>query len=205
MSGRYLLGLSVAVLTGIVIGRLSAAEPDEVPAFAALPLPVEPVRSQVTAVACLPSPAGPHADDGADEKAALLRAEQAATREKHLALQTAQDTLARERDPERRRELIREITARKAQDDLGSAWTWLTQHQADAGYAENARNLLYQWSYARPEHVAALLPQVASGEAQVAAAHQLAQLWHQKDPHAYQAWVASLPEGALKTAAATPY
>jgi copper(I)-binding protein len=53
--------------------------------------------------------------------------------------------------------------------------------------------------------VATLLPQVASGEAQAAAAQQLAQLWNKKDPHAYQAWVASLPEGALKTAARSPY
>jgi hypothetical protein len=53
--------------------------------------------------------------------------------------------------------------------------------------------------------VATLLPQVASGEAQSAAAHQLAQLWNKKDPHAYHAWVASLPEGPLKSAARSPY
>ncbi|MBC7955734.1 MAG: hypothetical protein H7Y33_07690, partial [Cytophagales bacterium] len=121
------------------------------------------------------------------------------------ALSALLETLARTRDPQHKSELIREITAQKAQDDLGGAWTWLTQHHADPGYAENARNLLFQWSYAKPEHVAALLPQVQSGEAQAAAAQQLAQLWNKKDPNAYHAWVVSLPEGALKAAAASPY
>jgi len=141
----------------------------------------------------------------AEDEQAIRRAERAAADERLIALKAAQDSLAIERDPQRKSELIREIAAQKAQDDLGGAWTWLTQHRADPGYAENARNLLFQWSYAKPEHVATLLPQVASGEAQTAAAQQLAQLWNKKDPHAYHAWVASLPEGALKAAARSPY
>jgi hypothetical protein len=200
------LGLSAAVLAGVLIGRFSAPEPKAAPAAAVVARTPEPARAVapiVTPVACTPAPAQPA--DAEEDKAALLRAERAAAEEQRQARQAAQDALALERDPQRKSELIREIVAHKAQDDLGTAWTWLLQHRADPGYAENARNLLYQWSYARPEHVAALLPQVASGEAQAAAAQQLAQLWNKKDPHAYQAWVASLPEGPLKAAARSPY
>lgn len=205
MCTTRLLGLTAAVLAGVVLGRWNApaAEPapavrDSAPAHTAAMLPAP--------VACPPAPPVAHAGAEAErDRAALLLAERQAADAQRRAVQAAQEALATEPDPQRRRELIREIAAHKAHDDLGSAWTWLLQHRADPGYAENVRNLLYQWSYARPEHVAALLPQVTSGEAQTAAAQQLAQLWNRKDPHAYQAWVASLPEGPLKAAAASPY
>lgn len=197
--------LLTGLLAGVLLGRLS------VPSVASAPPPVaeRPVATAPKAVpvpVCPPTPHQAEADAGAAEAARSEReslAREAAA--KAATLQAAQAALLHERDPQRKSELIREIAALKAQDDLGGAWTWLTQHRRDPGYAENVRNLLYQWSYAKPEHVATLLPQVASGEAQAAAAQQLAQLWNKKDPHAYHAWVASLPEGALKTAARSPY
>lgn len=202
MRGLFLLA---GVLVGIGLGRLSMA-----PAEALAPVIVEqrPVATARTAVpaACRPAAVQAEGDTGGADAARAEReslAREAAAQA--AAVQAAQDALAREGDPQRKSELIREVAAHKARDDLGLAWTWLTQHRADPGYAENVRNLLYQWSYAKPEHVAALLPQVASGEAQAAAARQLAQLWNRKDPHAYQAWVASLPDGPLKAAARSPY
>lgn len=200
MRGLLLLA---GVLAGMLLGRLSAPAVDTAPP-AVVAQPVAAATQAAPPPVCPPSIA--QADAGAAEAARAERDAQAReAEEKTTLLQTAQEALARERDPQRRSELIREIAARKSQDDLGIAWTWLTQHRADPGYAENVRNLLYQWSYARPEHVAALLPQVASSETQAAAAQQLAQLWNRKDPHAYHAWVASLPEGALKSAARSPY
>jgi hypothetical protein len=192
--------VAAAVMVGAALGRWSAPQ-------AELAAPVQVLPR--TAMAALPAPnAQPHTllqarcePDAADDKQASSPAPDA----RAAALSASLDALARTRDPQHKSELIREIAAQKAQDDLGGAWTWLTQHRADPGYAENARNLLFQWSYARPEHVAALLPQVHSGEAQAAAAQQLAQLWNKKDPHAYHAWVATLPEGPLKAAAGAPY
>lgn len=208
MGVARLLGLSAAVLAGVVLGRWSApaADPMASAEGARHQAPLHGTAQAFTPAACPAVPTTPGvAPDAERDQAALLLAERQAAETQRRAVQAAQDALATEADPARQRELIREIAAHKAQDDLGSAWTWLLQHRADPGYAENVRNLLYQWSYARPEHVATLLPQVTSGEAQTAAAQQLAQLWHKKDPHAYQAWVASLPEGPLKQAAATPY
>lgn len=213
MSVARLLGLSAAVLAGVVLGRWSAPAAEPPPAavsaasVAAAVGTVDHRPLHIAAPAACPATpaAADPTTDAERDKAALLLAERQAAETQRRAVQAAQDALATEADPARKRELIRAIAAHKAQDDLGSAWTWLLQHRADPGYAENVRNLLYQWSYARPEHVATLLPQVTSGEAQTAAAQQLAQLWHRKDPHAYQAWVASLPEGPLKAAAAAPY
>ena len=205
MGGLRTLWVSVALLAGLGLGRWSAPVPEAARPIQVLPRAAEPRAAvQVSlplVTACPPSAQAPSPED----EQAIRRAERAATEERLAALQAAQASLAIERDPQRKSELIREIAAQKAQDDLGGAWTWLTQHRADPGYAENVRNLLFQWSYAKPEHVATLLPQVASGEAQTAAAQQLAQLWNKKDPHAYRAWVASLPEGPLKAAAGTPY
>jgi len=205
MDGLRALWVSAALLAGLGLGRWSAPVPEPAQPIQLLPRAAEPrvvvQASLPTATACPPPAQAPSPQD----EQVIRRAERAAAEERLAALTAAQASLAIERDPQRKSELIREIAAQKAQDDLGGAWTWLTQHRADPGYAENARNLLYQWSYARPEHVATLLPQVASGEAQTAAAQQLAQLWNKKDPHAYHAWVASLPEGALKAAARAPY
>lgn len=202
MRGLLLL---VGVVVGVLLGRLS------MPSVASAP-PIVVERPVAAVPKALPSPVCPPAPQLAEANASaaeVARAERESlereAKAKAATLQAAQAALTQERDPQRKSELIREIAAHKAAEDLGIAWTWLTQHRADPGYAENVRNLLYQWSYARPEHVATLLPQVTSGEAQAAAAHQLAQLWNKKDPHAYQAWVASLPEGALKTAARSPY
>lgn len=205
MDGARVLWVSAALLAGLGLGRWSApATPVAQQPIQVLPRAAEPslaVQASLAAAACAPSTQTPSPED----EQAIRRAERAAAEERLAALKAAQESLAQERDPQRKSELIREIAAQKAQDDLGGAWTWLTQYRADPGYAENARNLLFQWSYAKPEHVAALLPQVASGEAQTAAAQQLAQLWNKKDPHAYHAWVAALPEGALKAAARSPY
>ncbi|MET0335295.1 MAG: hypothetical protein ABW190_13565 [Rhizobacter sp.] len=194
--------LMAGVLAGVVLGRLSVPTPEPQPSPVVVHAPpVAAVRVSAPAV-CPPTQQQAEADAS---QADIARAERAMVDAQVASLKSAQDSFARETDPQRRSELIREITAQKAQEDLGGAWTWLTQHRADPGYAENARNLLYQWSYARPEHVATLLPQLASGEAQAAAAQQLAQLWNKKDPHAYHAWVASLPDGPLKAAAGSPY
>ncbi|HEX3139838.1 MAG TPA: hypothetical protein VHQ87_07275 [Rhizobacter sp.] len=197
---RPTLAAAGALLAGLALGRFSVPAADAPPAdplaVAASAAPREPLLAPINLaqVQC-----EARADDAGSTKEASPADERTAT------LNAALDTLARTSDPQRKTALIREIAAQKAQDDLGSAWTWLTQYRGDPGYAENMRNLLYQWSYARPEHVAALLPQVQSGEAQAAAAQQLAQLWNKKDPNAYHAWVASLPDGALKTAAGAPY
>jgi hypothetical protein len=195
---RVTLLAASALLAGVVLGRWSTPDaPPPVPmavsaAIAQPPTVLAPIN--LAQVQCEPGDAddtvareAPPADDRAS------------------ALVSALDTLARSADPQQKTALIREITDLKARDDLGGAWSWLTQHRADPAYAESARNLLFQWSYAKPEHVAALLPEVQSGEAQTAAAQQLAQLWNKKDPHAYHAWVASLPAGALKAAAGAPY
>ncbi len=201
MRGLLLLA---GVLVGVVLGRLST--PSAEPVMASPPPVAQPVVAAaarvVPATACPPTAQQEEAQATAAE---IARAERTAIEAQAAALRDAQAAFAQERDPRRKSELIREIAAHKAAEDLGVAWTWLTQHRTDPGYAENVRNLLYQWSYARPEHVATLLPQVASGEAQAAAAHQLAALWNRKDPHAYHAWVASLPEGPLKSAARSPY
>ncbi|MGY4828401.1 hypothetical protein ACVNIS_07485 [Sphaerotilaceae bacterium SBD11-9] len=199
MSTERVLGLSAALLAGVVAGRMTVGEPQATPAVESVHVAAAPVA---VPVACTPAPQPVAAEE---DRADLAGAQPQPGEPQRNELQAAQDALARESDPQRKSELIREIVARKSQDDLGGAWTWLLQHRSDPGYAENARNLLYQWSYARPEHVAALLPQVQSGEAQTAAAQQLAQLWNKKDPHAYQAWVASLPDGSLKAAARSPY
>ncbi len=203
MTAMRVLAVSTALLASALFGRWSAPQGELAPPAQELPRASTPALHpppQPVACAQTPQPLEAQVD-----QAAIAQAERAVAEARVAALKAAQESLAHESDPQRKSELIREIAAQKAQDDLGGAWTWLTQHRADPGYAENARNLLFQWSYAKPEHVAALLPQVASGEAQTAAAQQLAQLWNKKDPHAYHAWVASLPEGALKAAARSPY
>ena len=195
---RVTLLAASALLLGVVLGRWSApgAPPPK-------PMAVSPAVVQPPTVLAPINLAQVQCEPGDADDTVATQAPPADNRAS--AVVTALDRLARTADPQQKTELIREITALKAQDDLGSAWGWLTQHRSDPAYAESARNLLYQWSYARPEHVATLLPDVASGEAQAAAAQQLAQLWNKKDPHAYNAWVASLPEGPLKAAAGSPY
>jgi len=195
---RVTLLATSALVAGVVLGRWSVpdAPPPEPMAVSAAVAQPPSVLAPINLAQAQCEPAD--ADD-------TVAREAPATDDRAQTLGTALGTLARTADPQHKTELIREITALKAQDDLGGAWSWLAQHRADPGYAENARNLLFQWSYAKPEHVATLLPQVASGEAQIAAAQQLAQLWNKKDPHAYHAWVASLPEGPLKAAAGSPY
>jgi hypothetical protein len=196
---RLTLLTAGALLAGVLLGRWSV--PDAPPPAPMAWAPA--VAAQPAAVLAPINLAQAQCEPGVDDTVATKEAPPAD--DKTATLGTALDTLARTANPQQKTELIREITALKAQDDLRSAWGWLTQHRSDPAYAESARNLLYQWSYARPEHVAALLPEVTSGEAQVAAAQQLAQFWNKKDPHAYHAWVASLPEGALKAAARSPY
>ena len=195
---RVTLLAASALLVGVVLGRWSApgAPPPE-------PMAVSPAVVQPPTVLAPINLAQAQCEPGDADDTVATQAPPADNRDSSLV--TALDRLARTADPQQKTELIREITALKAQEDLGSAWGWLTQHRSDPAYAESARNLLYQWSYARPEHVATLLPDVASGEAQAAAAQQLAQLWNKKDPPAYHGWVASLPEGPLKAAAGSPY
>ena len=109
--------------------------------------------------------------------------------------------LARTTDPAIRKSLLSEISVQKGQEDLASAWTWLNEYKADAQYGETALNLLYRWSYSKPEEVAKILPMVADAQVQSAAATHLSRFWQKKDPAGYQAWVASLPPGALKNSA----
>jgi hypothetical protein len=104
-------------------------------------------------------------------------------------------------DPAVRTSLMNELANRKAQEDVASAWQWLDQYSADPAYAEVALNMLYRWSYARPQDVAQLLPRVANPALQASAAAHLARYWQQRDPSGYQQWLASLPPGALRSAA----
>ena len=113
----------------------------------------------------------------------------------------AANYLARTTDPVIRKSLLNEIAIQKGQEDLASAWTWLNEYKGEADYGETALNLLYRWSYAKPEEVAKILPMVADPEVQSAAATHLSRFWQQRDPAGYQAWVASLPPGALKNSA----
>jgi hypothetical protein len=196
---RATLLAASALLAGVALGRWSVPDAPPPEPMAMAPAAVAPPLAVLAPINLAQARCEPEPDDDTVAREAPPGDDKAAT------LSTALDTLARTADPQQKTALIREITALKAQDDLRTAFGWLTQHRSDPAYAESARNLLYQWSYARPEHVAALLPEVASGEAQAAAAQQLAQFWNKKDPHAYHAWVASLPEGALKAAAGAPY
>lgn len=113
----------------------------------------------------------------------------------------AANYLNRATDPVIRKSLLSEISIQKGQDDLASAWTWLNEYKTDVNYGETALNLLYRWSYSKPEEVAKILPTVADAQVQSAAATHLARFWQKKDPAGYQAWVASLPPGPLKDSA----
>ena len=103
-------------------------------------------------------------------------------------------------DPGIRASLIREIANRKSEADLHEAWTWLSQYSADASYPENARNLLYRWTYLRPEEVASVLDTVTDSEIRVAVARELAEQWPRRDNGAYHAWLGALPAGPVKSA-----
>ena len=109
--------------------------------------------------------------------------------------------LNRVSDPAVRESLMGELAMQKAQDDLPSAWNWLSQYRTDDGYTGSALNLLYRLSYAKPNEVAAVLPSITDGEIQMAAATHLARFWQQRDRAGYQSWVASLPAGAVRDAA----
>ncbi len=112
--------------------------------------------------------------------------------------------LNRTTDPVIRKSLLAEISIQKGQEDLTAAWTWLDQYRGDAQYGETALNLLYRWSYIKPEEVAKLLPKVADAQVQSMAATHLSRFWRQKDPTGYQVWIASLPPGAIKNSAMQP-
>jgi len=113
----------------------------------------------------------------------------------------AEQLMNRTPDADVRASLMNELAQRKGQDDLGAAWDWLGRHAADPQYADAAQNLLYRWSWTRPEAVAQLLPRVQDAAVQADAAVHLTQMWRRKDPAAYEAWLASLPAGPLRTAA----
>ena len=104
-------------------------------------------------------------------------------------------------DPAIRRSLMSEIAIRKGQDDLAAAWQWLDQYSADPAFAEAAQNLLYRWSYTKPQEVAQLLPGVHNLSVQANAAAHLTRFWKQRDQAAYQSWIASLPPGQLRSLA----
>lgn len=110
----------------------------------------------------------------------------------------AEEFMERSGDPAIKTSLMSELAIRKGQDDLGQAWRWLGQHGGDPAYAEAAQNLLYRWSYTRPEEVARILPGVHDAGVQATATAHLTQFWMKKDPAAYEKWVASLPPGQLR-------
>jgi hypothetical protein len=110
--------------------------------------------------------------------------------------EVALNFLARTQDVTIRNSLIRAISQHMGQQDLRSAWAWLSDYRTDASYSENARNLLYRWSYAKPEEVAELLPSIDDREIRSAVADELAIAWQKRDPNAYQAWLGSLTAGA---------
>lgn len=110
----------------------------------------------------------------------------------------AAEFMSRTDDPTIRTSLMSELAIRKGQDDLGEAWRWLGQHGGDPAHAEAAQNLLYRWSYTKPEEVARILPDVQDAAVQATATAHLTQFWMKKDPGAYERWVASLPPGQLR-------
>ncbi len=109
--------------------------------------------------------------------------------------------LNRTDDPAIRQSLMSEIAIRHGQESLTTAWNWLSQYNSDPQYAEAAQNLLYRWSYTKPEEVARILPTLNNQELQAAAGTRLSVFWQQRDQASYQAWLASLPPGSLKQAA----
>lgn len=113
----------------------------------------------------------------------------------------AEQFMYRTTDADVRASLLGELAQRKGQDDVGTAWDWLGRHVGDPGYADAAQNLLYRWSWTRPEAVAHILPRVQDATVQADAAAHLTQMWRRKDPAAYETWLASLPPGPLRTAA----
>lgn len=110
----------------------------------------------------------------------------------------AAEFMKRTDDPAVRQSLMSELAIRKGQDDLGYAWQWLGQHKSDPAYTDAAQNLLYRWSYTKPDEVAQLVPQLGDAVAQAAATAHLVQFWQKKDPAGYRKWVASLPPGQLR-------
>lgn len=103
----------------------------------------------------------------------------------------AANFLSRTPDPIVRNSLIRAISQQMGQQDLHSAWAWLSQYRTDSSYSENARNLLYRWCYVKPEEVAELLVSIEDREIRSAVADELAAAWQRKDPEAYEAWLGS--------------
>lgn len=106
--------------------------------------------------------------------------------------EAAMNFLGRTQDATIRNSLIQAISQQMGQRDLRTAWTWLSQYRTDAAYGENARNLLYRWSYVKAEEVAELLPSIEDRELQSAVAEELATAWQRSDPNAYQAWRSSI-------------
>lgn len=111
------------------------------------------------------------------------------------------DYMNRASDAEIRKSLMSEIAVTKSQDDLGAAWNWLNQYSNDPLYSEAAMNLVYRWSYVRPQEVAKILPSMSDPDMQTTAATHLARLWQQQDNQSFQKWVATLSPGNLRTAA----
>lgn len=115
------------------------------------------------------------------------------------APEAAEQFAAQTGDPQLRQMLVREIAMEKARDDLGAAWAWLQQHGGAAPESQaHAADLLYRWSYARPQEVARLLPALAPSPLQSHLAVRLAQNWMRRDPVAFQNWARSLPPGAMR-------
>lgn len=115
--------------------------------------------------------------------------------------QAAEQFMGRTAEADVRASLMNGLALRKGQEDLNAAWDWLQRYEGDERYADVAQNLLYRSSYARPQEVARILPRIADQAVQAGAATRLAQLWQRRDAAGYEAWLASLPEGPLKTAA----
>ena len=111
--------------------------------------------------------------------------------------EAAMNFLGRTQDAMIRNSLIRAISQQMGQQDLRTAWTWLSQYRTEAAYNENARNLLYRWSYVKAEEVAELLPSIDDREMQSAVAEELATAWQRSDPNAYQAWRSSWAPGSV--------
>lgn len=130
--------------------------------------------------------AGRHGRNSANEAVDALSTSLAAS-----SPEVALNFLGRTQDATIRNSLIRAVSQQMGQQDLRSAWTWLGQYRTDASYSENARNLLYRWSYVKPAEVAELLPVIEDREIRSAVADELATAWQRKDPNAYQAWLNS--------------
>lgn len=93
-----------------------------------------------------------------------------------------------------------EIAMLKARDDLAVGWAWLQKRETPTAQLSGAE-LLYRWSYTRPQEVARILSMLAPSPIQEQIATQLGRNWSRKNSSSFDVWVGSLPPGSMREAA----